>query len=78
MAIKYNAAGKIIGHKFTIRQLERADQEGNGFCRACGAEAYGVEPDARRYECETCGKNQVYGAGELAIMGLVKGSTKCA
>ncbi len=40
-----------------------------GFCLACGAEAYGVEPDARRYECETCGEKAVYGAEELVIAG---------
>lgn len=36
-----------------------------GFCIACDAEAYGVEPDARRYACEACGERQVYGAQEL-------------
>ena len=40
-----------------------------GFCINCGAEAYGVEPDARKYECEECGLHQVYGAEELLIMG---------
>ena len=39
-----------------------------GFCLACGDEAYGVEPDARRYECESCGKNKVYGAQEILLM----------
>ena len=39
-----------------------------GFCIACGAEAYGVEPDARKYECEECGKPKVYGAEELLMM----------
>lgn len=39
-----------------------------GFCTACGAEAYGVEPDARRYECEVCGAKKVYGAQELLMM----------
>jgi hypothetical protein len=39
-----------------------------GFCIACGDEAYGVEPDARNYECESCGKKKVYGAEELLIM----------
>lgn len=38
-----------------------------GFCIKCGAEAYGVEPDAREYECEECGENSVYGAEELLI-----------
>jgi transposase len=39
-----------------------------GFCICCGAEAEGVEPDARRYECEACGENGVYGADELLLM----------
>lgn len=38
-----------------------------GFCLACGAENYGVEPDARKYECEECGKRAVYGAEEILI-----------
>ncbi|HXI58321.1 MAG TPA: hypothetical protein VN903_15020 [Polyangia bacterium] len=41
-----------------------------GFCLACGADAEGVEPDARRYECETCGAREVYGAEELLMMGV--------
>ena len=42
--------------------------DNTGFCAACGAEADGVEPDARRYECEECGKNAVYGAEEFLLM----------
>jgi len=38
-----------------------------GFCLLCGSEAYGVEPDARRYMCETCGCAGVYGAEEILI-----------
>ena len=41
-----------------------------GFCRACGNEQEDCEPDARGYECEACGKNEVYGAAEL-LMELV-------
>lgn len=39
-----------------------------GFCLARGAEAYGVEPDARKYECECCAARAVYGAPELLLM----------
>ena len=39
-----------------------------GFCIACGDEAYGVEPDARRYVCEVCDERAVYGAEELLLM----------
>lgn len=38
-----------------------------GFCKVCGAEAYGVEPDARRVKCDECGEYAVYGAEELLI-----------
>ena len=36
-----------------------------GFCIKCGAENGPVEPDARKYRCEACGKMAVYGAQEL-------------
>ena len=38
-----------------------------GLCIACGEEAYGVEPDARQYECESCGQRKVFGLEELLI-----------
>jgi len=28
--------------------------ESLGFCTACGEDAYGVEPDARKYTCDVC------------------------
>ena len=43
-----------------------------GFCTDCGNSQDGCEPDARNYECESCGANQVYGAMELLIMGYAK------
>lgn len=52
-----------------FEQLCREEME--GFCLACGAQASNVEPDARRYPCEDCGKNRVYGFEELLLMGLV-------
>ena len=42
-----------------------------GYCLACGAERDGCEPDARNYECESCGERQVFGAAELLMMGGV-------
>ena len=38
-----------------------------GFCAACGAEAFNCEPDARNYECESCGKREVFGAEEFLM-----------
>jgi hypothetical protein len=49
--------------------IEAIEEDDNlGFCLACGAEAYGVEPDAREYTCESCDAPRVYGAEELLIM----------
>jgi hypothetical protein len=48
------------------RVLEALEADDNlGYCLACGAEAYGVEPDAREYTCDACRESQVYGAQEL-------------
>lgn len=38
-----------------------------GFCRACGEEQGGCEPDARNYKCHSCGKREVFGAEELLM-----------
>lgn len=44
--------------------------ENPGFCIACGADADGCEPDARNYECESCGEHKVFGASELMLMSV--------
>jgi hypothetical protein len=55
------------------RVLEAVEREATsldnpGFCTECGADAEGCEPDARKYECESCGEHAVYGAQELLLM----------
>lgn len=54
----------------SFEEAEQADNDGLGFCLACG-ETQGAEPDARRYACDCCGARKVYGAAELVLMGLV-------
>jgi len=56
-----------------ISEAEYANLSENygGFCIACGDEAYGVEPDARQYQCESCGARAVYGVEELLIRGVI-------
>ena len=51
----------------TLDQVIDAIESGEyiGLCIACGAESFGVEPDARKYPCEVCDKRIVYGAEEL-------------
>ena len=53
----------IIDQDRIISAIE--EDYGVGFCKACGEEQYGCEPDARNYECETCGEYEVFGAEEL-------------
>ena len=48
--------------------LELAQADNNeGLCMACGEVAECVEPDARKYECESCGEKAVYGAEEALL-----------
>jgi hypothetical protein len=57
----------------TLERIEEAVErrmnslDNPGFCIECGSEADGCEPDARGYECESCGEAQVYGADELLL-----------
>ena len=69
-------SGKVR-YRFIVSEAEYSEthDDGAGACIACGAETSGVEPDARRYECEACGARKVYGLEELLIMGYV-GITK--
>lgn len=50
-----------------IMEAMEADDD-SGFCLACGEQAYGVEPDARGYACDSCGALMVYGAQECLMM----------
>lgn len=67
-------AAKHDGLKvFPIHELEDASDDYAGFCLVCGYRQDPVEPDARGYKCEECGKRKVYGAEEIMLMGLVEG-----
>ena len=50
-----------------ILELVEADDNA-GICGACGADAMNVEPDARKYPCESCDAERVYGAQEWLLM----------
>lgn len=68
----YKTKSGATQYKPSLAELEAITHNDNsgGFCLACGCEASGVEPDARRYTCEACGQPKVYGAEELCLMGL--------
>lgn len=58
--------------EMTEDEFRNIDNDCGGFCIACGSEAYSIEPDAREYECESCGRPKVYGAAELMLYGSIK------
>ena len=75
-AKKYTTRSGAIQYKpvLSANQARRMmfDSANEGFCLNCGKTQSGVEPDARQYECESCGKHKVYGIEELLLMGLVE------
>ena len=71
MAKEYKAKSGKTQWKPTFWEVEEMDANNEGFCLACGYVQDGCEPDAARYECEACGEHKVYGAAEIALMGLV-------
>ncbi|MBB4200591.1 hypothetical protein CCR94_18220 [Rhodoblastus sphagnicola] len=71
--IEHNpTTGKIIAKRFTLEEIEEANANNYGLCLACGAERECCEPDARKYRCVSCEHDTVYGAEEIALMGLLK------
>jgi len=57
-----------LNEVLTAAQDAMTDLSNPGFCLSCGAQADGVEPDARGYTCEECGEAKVYGAEEIILM----------
>lgn len=72
MKKEYTTRAGVKQYKPALKSLERIINSGNceGYCLACGDKAYGVEPDAAKYTCESCDKPKVYGAEQLILMGL--------
>lgn len=55
----------------TTDEYEMNDADYIGFCISCGADKDCVEPDARNYECDECGKHTVFGTSMLLVMGRI-------
>ncbi len=71
MAKQYKAKSGKTQWMPSIEEAQEMDNNQQGFCLACGYVQDGCEPDAARYACEACGEHKVYGAAEIALMGLV-------
>lgn len=58
--------------RLTAAEWVELEGEYGGICLACGELKWGdCEPDARNYECDSCGRRRVYGAEEARIMGAI-------
>ncbi|WP_084397064.1 MULTISPECIES: hypothetical protein [Hyphomonadaceae] len=57
-------------YRFTLEELQQADDWSEGFCLACRAPRECCEPDASAYRCDECGEHAVYGPHWIAIAGL--------
>jgi len=66
-----NKGKDFYSFKMSESEFIGLDNENEGLCVFCGDSAFGVEPDARKYECESCERKGVYGAQELLLMGLI-------
>lgn len=70
--LKFPSVEAILKYKkihLTVGDLEIMNNDYSGICIACGEWAHGdTEPDAKKYQCESCGENQVYGPHWLPYM----------
>tara|TARA_R100000306_G_C4250210_1_gene80072 strand:+ start:89 stop:280 length:192 start_codon:yes stop_codon:yes gene_type:complete len=53
-----------------VVELVETGEDTSGVCTACHEIAYGVEPDAERYTCESCGEQTVYGAEQWLLLNV--------
>lgn len=55
-------------------RYDRHRDEYDGYCKECDdITNYGeVEPDARNYQCDDCGKRKVMGIEEALMAGFIK------
>jgi hypothetical protein len=70
MAKEYKARNGTTQIMPSAEELADCDDDGCGWCLACGFDGTPAEPDAVRYKCEGCGAEKVYGAAELALRDL--------
>lgn len=64
---------KVEPFELTEAELAELEEGCGGFCVSCReATDHGIEPDARRYRCDSCGRLAVYGVSELLLAGLIR------
>lgn len=70
MEIRRNVNKRIIGFTMSEDEYLQLRDDYSGICLACGEIRHGdTEPDARKYPCDSCEKNGVFGIEEIIVMG---------
>lgn len=73
LKVKTKSGQDVFKFQMSEDEYRSLDYEHAGLCVGCGEETNGgVEPDARRYDCESCGVRKVYGIQELVLMGFIE------
>jgi Zn finger protein HypA/HybF involved in hydrogenase expression len=54
------------------REYIEGSENYDGLCLSCGAVQHGVEPDAERYTCESCGRHAVIGFEQALLVGALR------
>jgi len=67
------SSGKLLYKPIMAEhEMYECSDDGTGFCVRCGEYTSGVEPDAAKYTCESCGQSSVYGIEILALRGFIE------
>ena len=69
--LRHKQNQKIIGFRMSESEYASLRDNYNGLCFSCGETQDGVEPDARRYECDSCEKKSVFVIEEALILGAI-------
>lgn len=66
-------ADNLLTVTLAEEELRSHIDSSDGICLGCGEwSCGGCEPDAREYECLSCGEHKVYGAEWALVMGNVE------
>ena len=68
---EYKAKNGNVQYMPSLEEVEDMDDNIEGWCLGCSETQSGVEPDARRLVCDSCGLAKVFGPDSLAERGLV-------
>jgi hypothetical protein len=61
----------MVWRLYPAEQIDCALRNQRGFCLSCGKMLETIPACAARWQCAVCGEAEVFGAGQMVLMGLV-------